>query len=188
MPKPRRDLTTVLRDYQEGNASALEELIPLVYHQLRHIAQKQILPSNREKTITPTALVNELFIVLKTRAPLVVENRAVFFMAAARCMRRLLIDYARRKQASKRGGEAVRVTLDERVHGVPTPDSDIERLNDALARLTEIDPELSQIVELRYLVGLEINEVSEVLHISPMTVKRRWNTAKAWLKREVSQS
>jgi RNA polymerase sigma factor (TIGR02999 family) len=185
MSESAQDITTLLNDWQGGNERALNELTPLVYNELRRLAQSYI---NRERpghTLQGTALLHEAYMRLIDQRPVQWRSRNHFFALAAELIRRILVDHARAKRAEKRGGDHVKLSLED---GMETPiaaDVDLIALDDALKLLAQTDPQQSQIVELRYFAGLKIEETADVLHISPATVKRDWAVAKAFLKREM---
>lgn len=180
------DLTGLLEKHRAGDARALDDLVPLVYEQLKKIAKNQMRTQGEDHTLSPTGLVHEMFLKLRSAGEIAAKDRSHFFAIAARSMRWLLTDYARAKHRAKRGDGQVKVELDENL-AAATPDTDPALLSAALERLEQQDPRLARVVELRYLVGLTIEETAEILHISPMTVKRDWITAKAWLARELDR-
>jgi RNA polymerase sigma factor (TIGR02999 family) len=185
MSKATGSVTRLLKDWQEGETRAMEELMPVIYRQLRAIAQNQMKGQKRGHTLVPTALVHEVFLRLSQGDPQAWNNRSHFFVVAATCMRQILTDYARAKGAQKRGGGAIRVSFDEKVHHAGNSEMDLAELTQALERLEKQDGRLVKVVELRYLAGLSIEETAVVLGISPATVKRDWDMARAWLKREL---
>jgi RNA polymerase sigma factor (TIGR02999 family) len=177
-------VTRLLVQWTEGNKHAMEELLPLVYDELRRLARSYL---NRERpghTLQSTALVHEAYMRLVDQN-VSWQSRAHFFGIAAQMMRRILVDHARTKNAAKRGDGAYKVTLDEGLVAAEERDINVLALDEALTRLAEMDPQQSQIVELRFFAGLSIEDTSEVLKISPATVKRDWAMAKAWLYREM---
>ncbi len=162
-------------------------LLPIVYDELRRIAARYVGRERAGQTLQATALVNEAFLQLSAERTRQFQNRAHFVAIAALSMRQILVQRARARNAAKRGGGAERVTLDERVLGVPAPPgagdvTDIVALDDALSRLAALDPGQARIVELRYFGGLTIEETAEAVGVSPATVKREWAMARAWLK------
>jgi RNA polymerase sigma factor (TIGR02999 family) len=180
-----RNVTALLGDWNRGDATALNQLAPLVYAELRRVAARQLRKERHDHTLQPTALVHEAFIRLVDQRQVDWQNRAHFFGVAAQLMRRILVDHARRHSASKRG-EGVRcVSIDEAKDIAASNEMPVLAFDDALARLEKIDSELATIVELRAFGGLTIEEAAHVLGVSPSTVKRDWRTAKAWLKREL---
>jgi RNA polymerase sigma factor (TIGR02999 family) len=181
-----RDVTALLGDWSRGNRTALNQLLPLVYAELRRVAARQLRNERADHTLQPTALVHEAYIRLVDQRQVDWQNRAHFFGVAAQVMRRILVDHARRRGASKRG-EGVRcVSIDEaRDVAAASNEIPILALNHALDRLEQVDAELAKIVELRAFGGLTIEEAAHVLSVSPSTAKRDWRTAKAWLNREL---
>jgi len=178
-----RDITALLGAWSRGNRGALNQLLPLVYAELRRIAGRQLRSERANHTLQPTALVHEVYLRLVDQRQVDWQNRAHFFGVAAQVMRRILVDHARRHSASKRG-EGVRcVSIDEAKEVAASNEIPILALDDALARLEEVDSDLAKIVELRAFGGLTIEEAAHVLNVSPSTAKRDWRTAKAWLNR-----
>lgn len=178
-----KDVTRLLLDWSNGDKAALDELMPAVYDELRHLAAHYLNRERSNHTLQPTALVHEAYLKLVDESRVDWQNRAHFFAAAARMMRHILVDHARAHNAAKRGGGNLKVTLNEAVAAFATPDLDLLALDDALNELSELDPQQSRVVELRYFGGLSIEDTAAVLGISPATVKRDWMTAKAWLRR-----
>jgi RNA polymerase sigma factor (TIGR02999 family) len=188
MSESAQDITTLLNEWQRGDKGALNQLTPLVYNELRHLAQSYI---NRERpghTLQGTALLHEAYVRLIDQRQVHWRSRNHFFALAAELIRRVLVDHARAKKAEKRGGDHVKLSLEDGMETPITTDVDLIALDDALKLLAETDPQQSQIVELRYFAGLKIEETADVLHISPATVKRDWAIAKAFLKREMLRS
>ena len=180
---PSRDITALLGAWSRGNRSALNQLLPVVYAELRRIAGRQLRSERANHTLQPTALVHEVYLRLVDQRHVDWQNRAHFFGVAAQVMRRILVDHARRHSASKRG-EGVRcVSIDEAKEVAASNEIPILALDHALARLEEVDSDLAKIVELRAFGGLTIEEAAHVLNVSPSTAKRDWRTAKAWLNR-----
>jgi RNA polymerase sigma factor (TIGR02999 family) len=180
------ELTALLRAWSRGDLHARDELLPLVYQDLRRRAAAYLRRERAEHTLQPTALIHEAYLRLVGQRRVAWQNRAQFFGVAAQMMRRILVDHARAQQAAKRPAAAMKVTLDERI-GQPEPkDCDLLLLDDALGELTAFDPRQGQIVELRYFGGLAEHEVAEVLSISRSTVTREWQTARAWLYRRMT--
>jgi RNA polymerase sigma factor (TIGR02999 family) len=191
-PEPRIEVRHVLPDsenvtalllaYQQGSASARDQLIAVLYDELRHLAARYLRAERRDHTLQPTALVHELYVRLFTTSSVITwENRAHFFAVAAHTLRRILVDYARGRQAKKRGGANVRVSLAAGEGWVKEREADLVALDEALSKLAQLQPRAAQVVELRFFGGLQENEVAEVLHVAPITVKRDWRVAKAWL-------
>lgn len=182
------DVTRLLQRWSDGEGDALDELMPIVYKELRKLAQSYFRGERSDHTLQATALVNEAFLRLNKDQNRNVENRAHFFAVAAQAMRRILIDHARQKRAAKRGGGEAVISFDE-AKGSPRDESiDVLALDILLRQLAAIDPRQAQVVEMRYFGGLSIDETARVLEISPATVKREWNMAKAWLRREMSRT
>jgi RNA polymerase sigma factor (TIGR02999 family) len=181
------DLTQLLHAWRNGDEAARNQLMSLVYDELRRLAGSYLRRERVEHTLQPTALVHEAYLQLIDQSQVSWESRAHFFGAAARLMRRILVDHARAHKAEKRGGGEERLELNEAI-GVPAQkDINLLALDDALSELTRIDQQQSQIVELRYFGGLSIEETATVLKISPATVKREWSMAKVWLYRQISR-
>lgn len=175
--------------WREGDREALESLMPLVYDELRRLAHHYLQRERSDHTLQSTALVHEAYLRLAGPSAPQWQNRAHFFGIAARVMRQILVEYARAHSAAKRGGaSACKVTLDEALEIQQKTDVDVIALDGALDRLSEMDPQQSRIVELRFFTGLTIEDTSEVMGISPATVKRDWTSARAWLHREIARS
>lgn len=185
-PSPQ-DVTQMLIAWQRGDSAALDQLMPLVYDELRRLAHRYMRRDRAGHTLQTTALVNEAYLRLADQKNMNWQSRAHFFALAAQVMRHLLIDYARRRRYAKRGGGARQVTLDEGAAVSPERSAELLALDEALRRLSALDPRKGQIVELRYFGGLSVKETAEVLGISDITVKREWSKAKAWLYRELSE-
>jgi RNA polymerase sigma factor (TIGR02999 family) len=182
------DVTRVLADIEQGNAKASEELLPLVYNELRRMAAHKMSAERTGHTLQPTALVHEAWLQLVATPNQSWQNRAHFFGAAAEAMRRILIARARRKNAQRRGSGAAHVDLDGLEIASPAPDDQLLALNDALDRFAALEPQQAELVKLRYFVGLKIEEAAEVLGISQATAKRWWAYARAWLFNEIGPS
>jgi RNA polymerase sigma factor (TIGR02999 family) len=174
-------VTRLLHDWGKGDQQALEELLPLVYNELRRLAHNFLFRERPEHTLQTTALVHEAYLKLIDQRDARWQNRAHFFAIAAQAMRRILIDSARRHTALKRGGAGEKLALDEAAHVSLESNHDLLALDEALGALAEIDPQQSRVVELRYFGGLTIEEAAEVMNLSPATVKRDWAMARAWL-------
>jgi RNA polymerase sigma factor (TIGR02999 family) len=179
-------VTELLVDWKNGSQAALDELLPLVYDEMRRLAASYLGRERSDHTLQPTALVHEAYIRLVGQREIDWQNRAQFFGLAAEMMRRILVNHARDRNTAKRGG-GHKVSLDEAVSFFAQQDVELVALDEALTRLAVIDKEQSRIVELRFFGGLSIEEAAEVLSISPSTVKREWMLAKAWLHREISR-
>jgi RNA polymerase sigma factor (TIGR02999 family) len=186
MTAPTPQVTQLLVDWRNGNQAAFDQLVPIVYGELRRIAKRQM---NRERaghTLQTTALVNEAYLRLINQQNVDWQNRAHFFAIAAQVMRHLLVDHARSRQYAKRGGGAIQVSLDDGAAVTDGQSADILALHEALDRLAKVDERKARIVELRYFGGLSAEETGEVLGVSEITVKREWLKAKAWLFRLLS--
>ena len=183
-----KQVTQLLLDCSGGDQAAVDRLIPYVYDELHRLARRYIRQERAEHTLQATALVNEAYLRLVDQRQVRWQNRAHFFGIAAQLMRRILIDYARKRGYAKRGGGAVKIALDDGVTISQQRAADLVALDDALKQLTSIDLQQSRVVELRFFGGLTIEETAEVLKVSPDTVKREWSTAKAWLYREIAAS
>jgi RNA polymerase sigma factor (TIGR02999 family) len=181
-----KEITQLLIAWNQGDQRARDELTPLIYDELRRLARGYLRRERINHTLQPTALVHEAFLRLIDQSQVNWQNRAHFFGAAARLMRQILINHAEARRAAKRGGEAERVSLNDVDHFAVGQEIDLIALNEALNNLERIDPQQGRIVELRYFSGLTIEEISEVIGVSPATVKREWSTARAWLRRELS--
>jgi RNA polymerase sigma factor (TIGR02999 family) len=173
-----------LRAWQRGDAEAADELAPRVYADLRRIARRRLRVEREGHTLQPTALVNEAWLRLMRQQGQDWQNRTHFFAIAAQAMRRILVDHARMRHAARRGERAVHVELDADVPS-PMPDERLIALDDALDRLAALDSRHARVVELRYFGGLSVDEVAATLNVSPVTVKRDWRTARAWLFQEI---
>ena len=182
------DVTRLLIDWSNGREAAREELMPLVYGELKRLAGSRLRGERADHTLQPTALVNEVYLRLVDQDRVRWRNRAHFFAIAARLMRRVLVDHARRQRAAKRGGVRHQVTLDEAVSPVAELTLDLVALDDALLALAELDSALARLVEVRFFGGLTIEETAEALSVSPATVKREWATARAWLHNRLEGS
>jgi RNA polymerase sigma factor (TIGR02999 family) len=188
MAAPPSDVTELLHDWSQGDPSALEKLIPLVFEDLRQIAARMFRRESDGHTLQPTALVNEVYLRLMDQRKIHWANREQFFGVTALLMRRILVDYAKRRDAAKRGSGAVKLPLDDAL-GLSVFQEKINflDLDAALSRLAKLDPRQSQIVEMHHLIGLSHEEVAEVLGVSVTTVKREWSTARLWLYRELTK-
>jgi RNA polymerase sigma factor (TIGR02999 family) len=190
MPSPPHpDLTELLADASSGDRDALSALFPIVYDELRQAAAAALRRERPEHTLQPTALVHETFLRLADDSRVWWENRSHFLAIASKVMRRILVEHARGRNAQKRGSGEARRSLDD--IDVPMPDAaggvDLVALDDALARLASLDPRQARIVELRFFGGLTVEETATVIGSSPRTVKRDWQVARAWLKREMAR-
>lgn len=179
------EVTDLLVEWSEGNVEALEQLMPLVFDELRKLARSHFRHESEGHTLQPTALVHEVYMKLIDQRKVQWDNRSQFYAFAAMLMRRILVDHAKGRRAAKRGGHVQKLSLDEAL-GVPEPvDLDVLALDDALSALAEIDPRQAKVVELRFFAGLTLEEIGEVLDVSATTVKRDWRTARLWLYREI---
>ena len=181
------EVTKLLLAWGTGDAAALEQLLPVVYRELHGMARRYMAEERPDHTLQASALVNEAYLRLIKQNSVAWENRAQFFGIAAQMMRRVLVNHARDRTADKRGGHALRVSLDDAISFFEERDVNLVALDDALNGLAELDAQQSKIVELRFFGGLTIDEISLQLNISPATVKRDWSTAKLWLLREISK-
>jgi RNA polymerase sigma factor (TIGR02999 family) len=182
------EVTLLLRQLGDGRREALHELMPLVYDELRRMARRQLARERRNQTLDSGALVNEAFLRLAAGDALVLKDRSHFLGISANAMRRILVDYARARNADKRGGGALRTSIDEHEPALSGLDADrLLALNDALDRLVEIDELAVQIVEQRYFAGATEEEAARALGVSPATARRHWAFAKAWLQRELEE-
>jgi RNA polymerase sigma factor (TIGR02999 family) len=187
LPEAAPDVTQLLVNWSRGDQAALEQLMPLVYGELRRLAAAYLRRERSNHTLQSTALVHEAFMRMVSQQEVQWKNRAHFYGIAAQMIRRILVDYARSQRAEKRGAGAVKLELDEAMAVVQSaPEINLLGLNDALERLAQLDERQSRVVELRFFAGLSIEETAEVMHLSPASIKREWQTARAWLYREMS--
>jgi RNA polymerase sigma-70 factor, ECF subfamily len=184
-PPPAR-VTALLQAWSEGDAAALQDLLPLVEGELHRLARRYMRGERHGHTLQPTALVNEAYLRLVGVSRIRWQNRGHFLAVAARAMRHILVDLARARGYQKRGGGVAAVPLDGLDVAGATPGPDVVALHDALEALAQFDARKSQVVELRYFGGLTVEETAEVLGVSPETVMRDWKFAKAWLLRQLS--
>lgn len=185
---PPPDATRLLQAWAQGDQAAFEELIPLVYEELRRLAQRELRRERPGHSLQATALVNEAYLRLIDLNRIEWQNRAHFFAMAARMMRRILVDWARARGNQKRGGGVPTVSLDEGLLVSTDPGCDLVALDDALETLGAMDLRKGQVVEMRFFGGLTVEETAAALHVSADTVMRDWRSAKAWLLRELSRS
>lgn len=179
------ELTGLLAAWSDGDPKALEEILPIVFEELKRIARAHMRRESPGHTLQTTALINEAYMKLAAQRNPVFNNRGHFFAIASKMMRRVLLDHAKAKLRDKRGGGAVHVELED-IHALTQRRSEeILALDEALERLSEIDPMKCQIVEMRHFGGMTVDETAEVLGVAPITVMRHWNFAKAWLNREM---
>jgi len=182
----RMDITGLLRRWSEGEQAALDELTPLVYEELRHLARHHLAGERQEQTLTTTALVHEAWLRLVKVKDAHWQDRAHFFALCAQLMRRILVDHARARLRARRGGGAQWVSLEQALLVSEERSPLLVALDDALNALSKLDPRQGRVVELRFFGGLSVEDAAAVLKISPDSVKRDWRLAKAWLMREVS--
>ena len=184
-PAPH-EITTLLREWSGGDSTALERLVPLVYDRLHRLAHQHIRREPAGHILQTSALINEAYLRLVEQPGIRIENRSHFFAIAARLMRQILVDEARKRKSAKRGGGAIQVSLLEATNVAQGQAANVVALDEALKSLEAIDPRQSQIVELRFFGGLSIEETAEVLKVSPGTVIRDWTFARAWLRTEMN--
>jgi RNA polymerase sigma factor (TIGR02999 family) len=177
--------TELLRAWNDGDGSALDKLIPLVYDELYRLARRYMRQERLDHTLQATSLVNEAYLRLIDVNRIEWRNRTHFLALAAQMMRRILVEFARNRQRQKRGGGAVQVSLDDVQELPDSKVHDLVALSDALSGLATFDSRMSQVVELRFFGGLTVDETADVLNVSPETVMRDWKTAKAWLLRDI---
>jgi|SRR5579871_836843 len=180
------DVTMLLKAWAAGDAAALDQLIPVVHSQLRRMARHYMRGEAQGQTLQPTALVNEAYLRLLGTANLSWQDRAHFFAVSAQMMRRILVDRARARNAEKRGGDCVRVDLNESLDA-PSRDTELVALDEALVALAAFDERKARVVEMKFFGGLNVEETAAVLKISPRSVMRDWNLARAWLLRELAR-
>jgi RNA polymerase sigma factor (TIGR02999 family) len=186
--EPPNEITQLLQDWRDGDGKALDILLPRVYKELRRLARYQLRNERPDHTLQSAALVHEVYLrLVGVSAPQQWESRTHFFAIAAQLMRQILVDYARRHGAAKRGGSVCKVSLEDAMATPRRAPVDVVALDDALQELARIDERQSRVVELRFFAGLSLNEISEVLEIAPATVQRDWTAARAWLHREISR-
>jgi RNA polymerase sigma factor (TIGR02999 family) len=184
-----QDVTQLLAAWSDGDATALERLLPLVYADLRRIAARQLKAERAHHTLSATAVVHEVYLRLVGQRKVRLEERAQFFSAAARQMRRILVDHARRRSAAKRGGSEIRVSIDEEALAADAGrELDLLALDRALAELAALDPRVAQIVELRFFGGLSLDETAVAMNVSRRTVAREWALARSWLHQRLEAS
>lgn len=181
--RERGHVTTLLQRWAQGDREALDGVMPLVYGELRRLAQSYLQGERPNHTLQATALVNEAYLRIVDAKHRHFENRSEFFAVAARAMRHILVDHARQKRAAKRGGGVTYISFDEAKGPAPSNAVDIMALDEVLEDLIQQDERQAKVVELRYFCGLTIDETANVLKISPATVSREWNMARAWLRR-----
>ena len=181
-------ITRILQEWSEGEQEASERLMPLVYEELRRQASMYMRRERIGHTLQTTALIHEAYLKLIDQRDVNWQNRAHFFGIAAQAMKRILVDHAKSKHRGKRGGIVENLPLDEARFVISEGKSvDLIALDEALTRFAKFDPQQAKIVELKYFAGMQIEEIAEALRISPTTVKREWNSAKAWLHNEITK-
>jgi RNA polymerase sigma-70 factor, ECF subfamily len=180
------EITRLLQKWSDGDRAALDQLMPIVYDELRTQAARYLRRERPDHTLQTTALVHEAYLRLVGQNEVHWNNRAHFFGIAATLMRRILVDHARAQQAARRGGSAIKLTLDAALD-VPTdePVADLLEIDKVLTKLETLDERQSRIVELRFFAGMSIEDTASVLRVAPATVKRDWQVAKAWIRREL---
>jgi RNA polymerase sigma factor (TIGR02999 family) len=185
--EPPSQVTELLQEWRGGDRNALDALVPLVYKELRRLAHYQLRDERPDHTLQSAALVHEAYVRLVGMNTPKWESRTHFFAIAAQLMRQILVDYARRHSAAKRGGSICKVSLDDAMAVSRRKAIDVVALDEALQELAKIDSRQSRVVELRYFGGLTLEEISAALEIGPATVQRDWTSARAWLHREISR-
>jgi RNA polymerase sigma factor (TIGR02999 family) len=183
---PNNDVTQLLADWANGDKTALQRLMPLVYEELRAIAHRHMRRERSGHLLQTTALVNEAYLRMVDQRDARLQNRVHFFAIASQLMRRILVDHARRRRRARRGGGTFELSLDEAAAASGEPAAEVIALDDALRSLEAIDPRKGRLVELRFFGGLSLEETAEALGVSPRTVMRDWRMAKAWLRREMA--
>ena len=181
------NLTELLRNWSDGDKQAQEKLFQVVYNELHRQAARYLRNEQAGLSVQTTDLIHEAYLRLIDQQHVEWQNRLHFFAIAAKVMRRILVDHVRSRQAAKRGGSDIRLPLEDAMIVSPARDLDLLALDEALTRLAAIDSQQSQIVELRFFSGLSVEETANVVDVSERTVKRDWNVAKAWLRRELSR-
>ncbi len=187
MTEPKTEnVTRLLIELTRGNHAAIDALLPLIYDELRSLASNYLRRERPDHTLQPTALVHEAYLRLVDQTRVNWQNRAHFFGVAAQMMRRILVDHARAHRAGKRGADFQKLSLDVNIDKAVERGAELIALDEALKQLAQIDEQKSRIIELHYFGGLSVEEIAQVLGVSPITVKRHWRMAKAWLYHEVS--
>ena len=186
VPHPTEDFTQLLVAWGKGEDGALDKLVPLVYDELRRTARRALRGESSGTGMQTNSLVHEAYMRLLDSSQVRYQNRSHFFAVSSMLMRRILVDFARSRRALKRGGDVVRVPLNEAMDGLPERSSDLVALDDALGELAEMDPRKAQVVEMRFFGGLSVSETAAALKVSVDTVMRDWKLAKVWLLRELS--
>ena len=181
------DVTGLLRAWSAGDRNVLDQLAPIIYDELKRIAQQCMMRERQEHTLQPTALVNEAFLRLVNVEGVQWQDRAHFFALSAQMMRRILVNHAIARGAGKRGGLAHRFSLDDVVIVSPERDAQVVKLDEALEELAKFDQRKAQIVEMHFFAGLNFDEIAAVLKVSSRTIVREWSVSKTWLAREMSR-
>ncbi|MCI0336379.1 MAG: sigma-70 family RNA polymerase sigma factor [Acidobacteria bacterium] len=185
--KTSTEITQLLLAWSDGEREALDKLLPLVYRELKRLAERYLRRERSGHTLQPTALVHEAYLKLIDQKHVRWQNRAHFFGVAAQAMRRILVDHARSFQSEKRGGSETKISFDEGLDLSGERANELIALDDALKSLAELDPQKSRIVELKYFGGLSLEEIAEALGVSRATVVRQWRLARAWLYSELGK-
>ena len=183
---PDKNITQLLVKWGSGDKAALDELIPLVYDELRKLAASYLRRKAGPHTIQATALVHEAYVRLADQSSITMENRAQFYGLAAKVMRDILVDHARKRLAGKRGGDQLRLSLTDAERFGHKPEVELVALDDALKVLATTNPQHSRVIELRFFAGLTIEETAQVMSLSHATTERYWSFARAWLRRELA--
>jgi len=181
------EATQIVNAIAAGDRSAADRLFAVVYNSLRDLASRYLKGERRDHTLSPTDLVHEAYMKLIDQTRVEWKGRTHFLAIGAQAMRRILVDHARYKQRAKRGGGRIRIQLSEQIALSPERDEDLLALDEALVKLTEVDPRQATIVELRFFGGLNVTEVAEVLGVSKRTVESEWTAVRAWLRRELTE-
>lgn len=187
MTSPPPNVTELLRNWSDGDKQAQEKLFQIVYDELHRQAARYLRHEHPGLSLQTTDLIHEAYLRLIDQQHVEWQNRLHFFAMSAKVMRHILVDHARSRQAAKRGGSIIRLPLDEAMVVSPGQNLDFLALDEALNRLAKIDPQQSQVVELRFFSGINVEDTAKLLGVSERTVKRDWNVAKAWLRRELSR-
>jgi len=184
--RPERSITQLLVKWGSGDKAALDELIPVVYDELRRLAASYLRRRSGSNTLQATALVHEAYVRLADQKTASMQHRAQFFGLAAKVMRDILVDHARKRQSAKRGGQQLRISLSQAERIGKNAELDLIALDDALKQFAETNPQHSRVIELRFFGGLTIEETAEVMSLSHATTERYWSFARAWLRRELA--
>ena len=184
--RPDQSVTELLLKWGGGDKTALDELIPLVYDELRRLAASYLRRRSGSNTLQATALVHEAYVRLADQKTATLQHRAQFFGLAAKVMRDILVDHARKRLATKRGGHQLRISLSQAERSGQKPEVDLVALDDALKDLAATNPQHSRVIELRFFGGLTIEETAKVMSLSQATTERYWSFARAWLRRELA--